>query len=99
MSSMTIQSGGPELANESAVLTETAYQFRIFLPGCETYAIRLAGSEVTGVYGPLEYDEVLFRALPNFPYECQGDCLAWVQANLNDFVPCDTEYEEGTLWI
>lgn len=75
------------------------YEFHIFLPRCETYAIRFAGSEITGVCGPLEYDEVLFTALPNFPYERQLDDIAWVKSNFNDFVPCDTEYEESAIRI
>jgi hypothetical protein len=89
----------PELTEEGAGWSEISYQFRIFLPRCETYAIRFAGSRVTRVHGPLEYDEVLWAKLPNFPYESQVDCLHWVKANFDDFVPCDAEYEESTIRI
>src|SRR5436309_56357 len=67
----------PEYEKEGAVGVEVevevevaiTYQYLIFLPRGETYAFRLASSEVTGVYGPLNYREVLFSALPSFPYE------------------------------
>ena len=88
-----------ECASEAAGEAEISYHYRIFLPRCEAYAIRLAGTEVTGVYGPLEYREVLFNALPNFPYQDQIGQITWVQSNPSDFVPCDDEYEEGTIWI
>jgi hypothetical protein len=87
------------VAKEGAAGTEGTYQYLIFLPRCEIYAIRLSGSEFTGVYGPLEYDEVLFSALPNFPYESQVECVAWVKDNFSDFVPCEGQYEECMLWI
>jgi hypothetical protein len=93
------ESVAPDIAERRAGGIETTYQFRIFLPRCETYAIRFAGSEVTGVYGPLEYDEVLFRALPTFSYESQVDCINWVKANFEDFILCDKECEESELWI
>jgi hypothetical protein len=79
--------------------TEVTYQYEIFLPRCETYAIRLVGPHVTGVYGPLEYDEVLFSALPSFPYEDRADIVDWVESNSSDFAHCDTEYREGMIWI
>jgi hypothetical protein len=52
-----------------------------------------------GVYGPLEYDEVLMAALPHFPYESEVDRVAWVKANLSHLEPCEAEYQEGTIWI
>ena len=93
--------GAPECAREGAIETETelTYQYRIFLPRGEAYAFRLASSEVTGVYGPLDYREVLFNALPSFPYEDQIDDVVWVKSSLSDFMPCDAEYEEGMIWI
>jgi hypothetical protein len=26
-------------------------------------------------------------------------CSPETQSNLSDFIPCDTEYEEGIIWI
>jgi hypothetical protein len=75
------------------------YQFWIFLPRSETYAIRHSGPEVTGVYGPLDYREVLFDSLPGFPYEDQLDKVAWVKSNICHFVTCELEYEESMVWI
>ena len=97
--SIVSEAGGLKIADEAAGRTETTYQFRIFRPRCETYAFRLADSEINGVCGPLEYDEVLFSSLPDFSYTNQADTIAWVQANLCDFCPCDAEYEEGMVWI
>ena len=79
--------------------SNSSYKFHIYLPRCETYALRFAGSEVTGVYGPLEYDEVLVNALPTFPYDIQLDDIPWVRANFSDFALCDAEYEEGMVRI
>lgn len=90
---------GSETREEAIEKAEITYQFRIFVPRCETYALRLAGLEITGVYGPLEYDEVLFHALPHFPYESQIDCVRWVKDNFCDFVPCEAEHKESTIWI
>ena len=79
---------------------EITYDYRIFLPRCEMYAFRLAGPEVTGAYGPLEYDEGLLNALPNYPYEEQLDNVVWVNFDLNEFIPCDgaCECEDFGLW-
>ena len=89
----------PESATEGAVAVAITYQYLIFLPRCETYAFRLAASEVTGVYGPLDYREVLFSTLPSFPYGNQIVDIAWVKSSLSDFIPCDSEYEEGMIWM
>lgn len=75
------------------------YQFRVFLPRGEAYAIRLSGSEITGVFGPLEYQQVQFSALPGFPYDQQLCDVAWVKANISDFVVCDAECDESTIWV
>jgi len=78
---------------------DITYEFRVFMPRCETYAIRIEGLEITGVCGPLEYDEVLFSSLPWFEY---ADCareLEWVKSNPDDFVECGVEYDEDVLWI
>jgi hypothetical protein len=75
------------------------YEFRVYLPREETYAIRLDGPEINGVYGPLDYHEVLFHSLPLFPYDAQLDDLAWVKANLCDFVPCEAECDETVVRI
>src|SRR5207249_4647359 len=61
----------PDGEQEGAVGVEVTYRYHIFLPRGETYAFRFAGSEVTGVYGPLDYREVLFSTLPSLPYEDQ----------------------------
>lgn len=79
--------------------SNTTYEFRVFLPREETYAIRLNGSDVTGVYGPLEYDSVLFSVLPYFQYEEQPDEVAWVRANICDFVPCEMACDEYLVRI
>ena len=85
--------------NEKIRGTATTYHYRIFLTKCETYAVRLSGLEVTGIYGPLEYDEVLFSALPLFPYDEDPDALCWACSNWSDSVYCETECEEGTIRI
>jgi hypothetical protein len=79
--------------------TVTTYHYRIFLTRCETFAIRLAGMEVTGIYGPLEYDEVLFSALPLYPYDEDPGALDWARCNWSDSVYCETEHEEGMIRI
>jgi len=75
------------------------YEFRVFRARAETYALRLAGSEVTGVYGPLDYSEVLFHTLPDFQYEDQPDKVAWAKSNFCDFIPGVAECEEGMHWV
>src|SRR5690349_12224478 len=87
--------GSPGLLTDAPALSGITYHFSIYRPRCETYAIRLDGSELNGIYGPLEYDEVLFSALACFPYEDQCDRIAWARKNFSDFAPCDVEYEEG----
>ena len=99
MYTLVSEPGAQALAERPAEEKETTYHFRIYKPRCETYAIRLSGCEVTGVCGPLEYDEVLFRSLPDFPYTDLPDCVSWVQENYEDFVLCDVEYDEGMVWI
>ena len=89
----------PERPKEGAAEVGITYRYLIFLPTCETYAFRLNGSEITGVYGPLNYREVLVSALASFPYEDRIDDVAWVKSSLSDFIPCDTEYEEGMIWM
>jgi len=93
--------GGLELAEDGDGWTETTYEYRIFLPRCETYAIRYKGSDLTGVYGPLEYDEVQVNALPDYSYEEQIDAVDWVRCNISDFVPFDVGFEECDcmLWV
>lgn len=75
------------------------YQFRVYMPRCETYAVRLEDCKVTGVYGPMEYQEVLCSSLPNFDYEDDPIELDWVKANLCDFTECDSEYDENVIRI
>jgi hypothetical protein len=111
MDTEVIESGGPlpllgadtpwapGCEEEGAVRVEVNYRYLIFLPRGETYACRFAGSEVTGVYGPLDYRDVLFSTLPSFPYDNQIDDIAWVKSSVSDFIPCDSEYEEGMIWI
>jgi hypothetical protein len=76
-----------------------AYEFRVFLPRGEAYAIRLAGPEVTGVYGPLDYSEVRFSALPRFQYEERPEAVTWIKANISDFVLCEAECDESAIWV
>jgi len=92
---------GLELDEDGAEWSETTYEYRIFLPRCETYAIRYNGSNLTGVYGPLEYDEVQVNALPDYSYEEQIDAVGWVKSNISDFVPFAVGFEECEcmLWI
>jgi len=82
-----------------SIANNTTYEFRIFVPKCETYAILLDDQQITGIYGPLEYDEVLFSALPHFKYEDRPSEVDWVKSNLCDFVMCETEYDDAILWI
>ena len=77
----------------------TTYQYWYYLPRGETYAIRLAGPNVTGVCGPLEYCEVIFSALPTHCYQDELEDIAWVRDRKNEFVLCETEYEESMIWI
>ncbi len=75
------------------------YEFRVFVPRSETYAVRLDGLEVTGIYGPLDYQEVRFSSLPFFEYDDGHGPLAWVKAHLCDFILCDTEYDSEVIRI
>lgn len=91
----------PDLTVNEPEWAEITYEYRIFLPRCETYAIRYTGSTLTGAYGPLEYDEVQVNALPNYSYEEQTDTVEWVRANFSDFAPFEVGFEECEcmLWI
>jgi hypothetical protein len=80
-------------------LGNITYEFRVFVPRCETYAIRFDGLEITGVCGPLEYDEALFDSLPYFDYTDESHELDWVKSNLNEFLECEIEYDDSVLWI
>ena len=79
--------------------SDIVYQFRVFLPRGETYAIRLSGPEVTGLCGPLEYHEMTFSALPSFDYAEGPDAVEWVKANFSEFVLCQAECDEAAIWI
>jgi len=79
--------------------SDTTYQFRIFAPLGETYAVRFQSKEITGICGPLEYREVVSSTLPNFPYEEQPEGVAWAKANCSAFIPCELEYDESIVWM